>query len=490
MNPFRLFPLLLLLTSILEAAPDRPNIVFILADDMGYGDVQVLNPESRIPTPNLNRLAEQGMTFTDAHSPSAVCTPTRYATLTGRYCWRSRLKSGVQNGYGTPLIEKDRPTVASHLKGVGYHTAVIGKWHLGLGFQKTDGKWDWDKPLDHSPADLGFERSLVIPASLDFPPYVYIEGHEITGKPDRKQAEQGFPGFLREGELGSDFSIVDCLDKLTAEVGDHIKKSASADKPFFLYFPLTAPHKPVSPHPRFEGKSKLGPYGDFVMQVDWTVGEVMRAIDEAGIAGNTIVFYTSDNGSFMYRARDGSQPHHLNDEGEQAYFEGDHTANGQLRGTKADIWEAGHRVPFFVRWPGVIKPGSQCDATICHVDLFATAAAVAKSKLPPAPQAAPDSFNLLPLFSGKEKQFKRAPVINHSGAGMFAIRDGGWKLVLGNGSGGREKPRGRRFEGPWQLYNLHDDPGETDDRFTSEREISLKMEAAMFRILADDRSRK
>ena len=472
------------------AADDRPNIVFILADDMGYGDVQALNPKSKIPTPNLNKLSADGMTFTDAHSPSSVCTPTRYTTLTGRYCWRSRLKSGVQNGYGAPLIEADRPTVASHLKAAGYHTAVIGKWHLGLGFQKSDGEWDWEKPLDYSPVDLGFDRSLIIPASLDFPPYVYIEGHTITGKPDRTQAAQRFPGFLRKGELGSDFSIIDCLDVLTEKAAEEIKTSAERDRPFFLYFPLTAPHKPVSPHPRFQGKSKLGPYGDFVMQVDWTVGEVMRAIDEAGVAENTILFYTSDNGSFMYRTGDPDEPHHLGDEGVQAYYEGDHTANGPFRGTKADIWEAGHRVPFLVRWPKVIEAGSTCSQTICHADLFATAAAVAKTELPPASVAAPDSFDLSPLFTGKEKSFKRAPVINHSAAGMFAIRDGAWKLVLGNGSGGREQPKGRRFEGAWQLYHLEDDIGETEDRATSEAAIVQDLEAKLFKILADGKSRR
>ncbi|MGI9244323.1 MAG: sulfatase family protein [Verrucomicrobiales bacterium] len=474
----------------LALADDRPNIVFILADDMGFGDVQALNPESKIPTPNLNKLAAEGMSFTDAHSPSAVCTPTRYAVLTGRYCWRSRLKTGVLNGYGTPLIERERPTVASHLKQAGYHTSIIGKWHLGLGFQKTDGKWDWSKPLDYSPVDVGFERSLVIPASLDFPPYVYVEGHEITGKPDRTQPAIKFPGYLRKGELGSDFSIMDSLDHLTEAAAGQIKSSAAGGRPFFLYFPLTAPHKPVMPHPRFQGKSKLGPYGDFVMQVDWTVGEVLAAIDEAGIAENTIVFYTSDNGSFMHRTRDAAEPNHVADEGVQAYFEGDHTANGPYRGTKADIWEAGHRVPFFVRWPKVIKAGSECRRTICHVDLFATAAEVAGSKLPPPAEGAPDSFSLVPLFRGQDKRFVRAPVINHSAAGMFAIRDGDWKLVLGNGSGGRQAPKGRRFAGPWQLFNLADDIGETDDRLSSEADQVSKMEGDLFRILADDRSRR
>ena len=357
-------------------------------------------------------------------------------SLTGRYCWRSRLKSGVQNGYGTPLIEKERPTVASHLKQAGYHTAVIGKWHLGLGFRKdAKGQWDWSKPLDHSPVDLGFDRSLVIPASLDFPPYVYVEGRKITGLPDRTQPKQGFPGYLREGELGSDFSIIDCLDRLTQESCDHIRKRSKEKNPFFLYFPLTAPHKPVSPHPRFQGKSKLGPYGDFVMQVDWTVGQVMKAVDDAGIKDNTLIIYTSDNASFMYRESDKDKPHHLSDETEQIYYEGDHTANGPWRGTKADVWEGGHRVPTFARWPKGIKAGTVCKETICLVDLFATASELAKAKLPKPNEAAPDSFSWASLFKGKPGQFRRAPVINHSAAGMFAIRMDEWKLVLGNGSG-------------------------------------------------------
>jgi arylsulfatase A len=485
----RRFILLLGLSAFFLHADERPNIIFILADDMGYGDVQALNPQSTIPTPNLNRLAAEGMSFTDAHSPSAVCTPTRYATLTGRYSWRSRLKSGVLNGYGSPLIEKDRATVASQLQTAGYHTAVIGKWHLGLGFQKTDGEWDWSKPLDHTPVDLGFDRSLVIPASLDFPPYVYVEGREITGRPDRTQAKSGFPGFLREGELGSDFSIVDCLDQLTAQVGGHIKERAKSEQPFFLYFPLTAPHKPVLPHPRFQGKSKLGPYGDFVMQVDWTVGQVMQAVDDAGIADNTLLMYTSDNGSFMYRYDDESEADHVKDASVQAFYADNHRANGAWRGTKADIWEAGHRVPFFARWPKVIKPGSRCAVPICHVDLFATAAAVAETKLPPPAEAAPDSFSLLPIFQGREKRFKRKPVVHHSAAGMFAVRDGDWKLVLGNGSGGRETPRGRRFKRPFRLYNLAEDPGETQDRYNSDVEVAQRLESALFTMLNEERSR-
>ena len=323
-----------LIVAPLCLSASQPNIVFIMADDMGYGDIQELNPESKIPTPHLNRLAREGMTFTDAHSPSSVCTPTRYGVMTGRYCWRSELKRGVLNGYGAPLIETNRETVASALRKEGYTTGVVGKWHLGLGFQKTNGEWDWSKKLDYSPIDVGFDYSYVIPASLDFPPYIYIEGHEITGRPDREQPARKFPAFLRKGELGSDFSIIDCLDQLAVKASEYIVERSKQDEPFFLYFPLTAPHKPALPHPRFVGKSGLGPYGDFVMQVDETVGKVLDTIDEVGISDNTLVIYTSDNGSYMYRYQDKEKPDHVSDESVQGYFEGHHTANGVLRGTK------------------------------------------------------------------------------------------------------------------------------------------------------------
>lgn len=495
----KLLPWLLLPFWFLSAgAADNPNIIVILADDMGYGDVQALNPDSKIPTPHLNRLASDGMTVTDAHSPSAVCTPTRYGLITGRYCWRSRLKAGVLNGYGTPLIDPARPTIASFLKQHGYHTAVIGKWHLGLGFQKDDsGKnWDWARPLTSSPLDNGFSKSLVIPASLDFPPYVYIEGNTIRALPDRRQEKEGFPGYLREGELGADFSIIDCLDHLTEKVSQHITEHASDSEPFFLYFPLTAPHKPVLPHPRYQGKSKLGPYGDFVMQVDDVVGRTVKAVDDAGIADNTIIFYTSDNGSFMYRQTDPAEPDHLIDETVQGYFEGNHTANGDFRGTKADIWEAGHRVPFFVRWPGVVEPGSRSEQVITHTDLFATVADIINQNLatatisnPAISVAAPDSFSLLPLLKGNEKGFKRKPVVNHSANGMFAIRDGNWKLILGNGSGGRETPKGQRFQKPYQLFDLGKDPSETINVIAEHPEVAVKLEGDAIKLIANGRSR-
>jgi arylsulfatase A len=470
-------------------ADSRPNIIFIMADDMGYGDVQVLNPNSKISTPNLNRLANEGMIFTDAHSPSAVCTPTRYGVMTGRYCWRSDLTQGVLNGYGAPLIETSRETVASFLKKQGYATGIVGKWHLGLGFQKTDGEWDWAKHVDYSPVDVGFDYSLVIPASLDFPPYVYVEGHTITGLPDRIHPGTSFPEYLRKGEVGSDFSFIDCLDTLTEQASKYIAEQSKIEQPFFLYFPLTAPHKPALPHPRFQGKTGLGPYGDFVMQVDWTVGQILDAIDEAGILENTLVIYTSDNGSYMYRQTDPKQPDHATDRTVQGYYEGNHTANGELRGTKADIWEAGHRVPFFVRWPGKVKAGTTSAQTITHTDFFATVADVINAKLPPANVAAQDSFSFLPLMFGDSDEFKRAPVIHHSGGAMFAIRDGDWKLVLGNGSGGRQLPKGKRFERPWSLFNMEKDLSESSDQYNRYPSKAKELEQEALELIAKGRSR-
>ena len=469
-------------------AAAKPNIVFVLADDLGYGDVQALNARSKVPTPHLNRLARQGMTFTDAHSPSAVCTPTRYGALTGRYCWRSRLKRGVLNGYSVPLLEPGRLTVAGILRANGYHTSVVGKWHLGLGFQKgADGQIDYAKPVTDGPNEHGFDDSFIIPASLDFPPYVYIENGRVIELPSIDQPAVKFPGFLRRGPRQPGLVMDDCLDDLTRRAAAVIRERARKEPPFFLYFPLTAPHKPVQPHPRFIGKSGLGLYGDFVMQVDWTVGQVMQSIDSAGIGKNTLLIFTSDNGSFMRRLGPEEKEDHVSDETIQAYNETHHTANGELRGTKADVWEAGHRVPFFARWPGVIAAGSTCDKPTAHVDLFATCAEIAGAKLPD--DAAEDSFSWLPLFRGGDWAKPRAPVINHSAAGMFALRSGKWKLVAGNGSGGREAPKGKPFQKPFMLFDLQADVGEQNDLAKAKPKLVERLTARLEEIRRNGRSR-
>ena len=282
---FALPAALFLLVSVVRG-DSPPNIVFILADDMGYGDVQALNPMSKIPTPNLDKLAAEGMTFTDAHSPSAVCTPTRYGVLTGSYCWRTTLKRGVLNGYSDPLIAPGQPTFASVAKQKGYHTGIVGKWHLGLGWVKQRGnrEIDFTKPLTSTPNDYGFDFSYIIPASLDFPPYVYIKDRQTNPGEIVDQPAQRFPPFLRQGPRGSDLKMEECLDHLTEQATKYIQDRAAAKKRFLLYFPLTAPHKPVLPHPRFRGETNLGPYGDFIVQVDATVNLVLKAIDEAGFA--------------------------------------------------------------------------------------------------------------------------------------------------------------------------------------------------------------
>lgn len=483
------FTLLLVAGDILSSVSDAaepPNIIFILADDMGYGDVQALNPQSNIPTPHLNRLAEEGMTFTDAHTPSAVCTPTRYGVLTGRYCWRTKLKRGVLNGYGEPLIQDSRVTIAEALRSCGYSTGIVGKWHLGLGFAKEGNEFDFSKPVSNGPHTHGFDESFIIPASLDFPPYVFIRNGSITEFPAIEQAAQKFPAFLRKGERSPDFVMENVLDDLLSEAQKYIRVMAKGDQPFFLYFPLTAPHKPVLPHPRYRGKTDLGAYGDFVHQVDEIVGGVLETVDQAGIAKGTLIIYTSDNGSFMHRYPAGKDDH-LKDESIQGYDESHHTANGKFRGTKADIWEAGHHVPFFARWSGQIKAGSKCDETICLTDFFATAAELTDYDV--TAETAPDSFSLLSLMQGKDWPSPRPPVIHHSVAGMFAIRKGDWKLILGNGSGGRATPKGKPFEKPYLLFNMKDDIAERKDVAASHPQIVKELEELCLKIRDSGTSR-
>jgi len=468
------------------SAAAQPNIVVILADDMGYGDVQALNPDSKIPTPNLNRLAGAGRTFVDAHTGSAVCTPTRYGLLTGRYSWRGRLKKGVLDGYGEPLIEEGRPTLASFLQDAGYHTGAVGKWHLGLGFARGEDRQDIDytQGVSDGPHTRGFGFSFIIPASLDFPPYVYIRNGQIT-RNVALQSAAAFPGFLRHGPIGRDLSPEDVLDDLTAEATAYIRERAGRENPFFLYFPLTAPHKPALPHRRFIGATGLGPYGDFIVQVDWTVGQILSALEGAGVSEETLVIFTSDNGSYMYRLPP-DKADHVTDPTIQGYAADHHRSNSSFRGTKADIWEAGHRVPFFARWPGEVEAGTESDRTICLTDLFATAAGIVETPLPGG--AAEDSFSLLPLLKQKAG-WDRAPVIHHSAQGMFAIRDGRWKLVAGNGSGGREKPVGEPFKKPYALFDLSEDPAEQNNVIDKVPEVAERLEAELESIREAGRSR-
>ena len=430
---------------------DLPNIVYILADDMGYGDVSAINENAAWKTINMDKLATAGMVFTDAHSGSAVCTPTRYGVLTGRYSWRSRLKSGVLWSWDDALIEKDRMTVGSFLQNYGYHTACVGKWHLGLGWQYSDensDSVDFSKPVLNGPVTRGFDYFYGITASLDIPPYVYIENNRSTTVPAEFTENKTKYGWWRKGLTGSDFDHEQVLPHLTEKVvsfiGRHIDERG--EKPFFLYFALPAPHTPILPTEEFQGRSGTNPYGDFVLQVDHTVGQVMNALEHHGIEDNTLFILTSDNGCSPQAGYD-----------ELAEF--GHNPSYIFRGHKADIYEGGHRMPFIVRWPAKVKAGTISDQIICLTDLIATCAAIVGDTLPD--NAGEDSYNILPVLLGEDIEPVREAIVHHSINGSFAIRKGSWKLIMCPGSGGWSYPVPKEAQEmnlpPVQLYNLEKD---------------------------------
>jgi arylsulfatase A-like enzyme len=443
-----------------QAAPRYPNIVYILADDLGYGDARCYNPDSKVPTPNLDRLASQGVRFTDAHSPSAVCTPTRYGINTGRYSWRSRLKSGVLEGYSPALIEPGRLTVAAMLKQQGYQTAGIGKWHLGL--QNGD-RTDYTQPLRPGPLDAGFDYWFGIPASLDMPPYLFFENDRATAQPtahvDGIREHRGV--FWREGAIAPGFRHIDVLPTITKKAVSYLA-GRKAGQPFFLYLALTAPHTPWLPTEEFRGKAKAGEYGDFVAMVDDAAGQVLHAIDRYNLASDTLVIMTSDNGA-----------HWLPEEIVQWH----HRANDGLRGQKADIWDGGHRIPFIARWPGHIQPSTVCGELSCLTDLFATAAEITGFKLPD--KAAEDSYSMLHALLGKrlERPIREA-IVHHSSRGHFSIRQGPWKLNIGRGSGGFTPPfeyTPKPGEPAGELFNMADDLAETRNLYLERPEIVARL---------------
>jgi arylsulfatase A-like enzyme len=448
---------------------NRPNIVVMLADDLGYGDLGCYNGQSRIATPRIDRLAASGMRFTDAHTPCSVCSPTRYGLLTGRYPWRTRLTSGVLNGYSRALLEPGRMTLASMLREKGYRTACVGKWHLGLGNVEPA---DYGGPLVPGPNAAGFDESFILPASLDMPPYVFVENDRVTAAPSETIAASemrryGGDGFWRAGAIAPGFKHADVLPTLQARAVQFVKRQ-TREKPFLLYFPLTAPHTPWMPGEAFRGRSQAGYYGDFVAQVDATVGAVLDALDETRLADNTLVILTSDNGAHWL-------PSDIQQWG--------HRANGDWRGQKADIWEAGHRVPFIVRWPGVVAAGSHSDRLVCLSDVLATAAEIVGHNLPQ--DAGEDSLSLLDALSNqKPKGPVRETIVHQSSDGTLAIRQGPWKLAMKLGSHGFSEPKNVEPEpaGPrGQLYHLGDDPGETRNRWLDEPAIVERLS----RLLAD-----
>jgi arylsulfatase A-like enzyme len=460
----------------------KPNIVFILADDLGYGDVHCLNPErGKIATPNLDRLASLGMTFTDAHSSSAVCTPSRYNVLTGRYNWRTHLQRGVLNGQSPPLIEANRLTVGGLLKQHGYATACIGKWHLGMEMPKplTNGR------IESGPITRGFDYFFGISASLDMPPYAFIENDRFTEAPtDVKELLKG-----RRGPAAPSFEAVEVLPALVRKSKEWIGQHRG--QPFFFYLALNSPHTPLAPTTEWQGKSGLGDYADFVMETDWAVGEVLASLDSTGVASNTLVIVTSDNGCAPYIGTSSTGPFlsmHDKDAVHELEAKG-HYPSAAFRGYKSDIWEGGHRVPFIARWPAKVKAGSRSDQPICLGDLMASCADIVGAKLPA--NAGEDSFSFLPELLGTGHTARDA-VVHHSIQGKFSIRQRQWKLELCPGSGGWSKPEdataAREGLPAVQLYNLADDIGETKNLAAAMPEKVAEMKALLEKLITNGRS--
>jgi arylsulfatase A len=461
------------------ATPERPNVIWIMADDLGYGDLSCLNEGSKIQTPNMDRMAREGITFTDAHSPSAVCTPTRYGVMTGRYCFRSPLKNGVLGGGSSHLIHEGRLTVPALMKADGYTTAAFGKWHLGLDWATKDGKEvtvdmsnvDFTKPFGHGPTTLGFDYYFGISASLDMPPYTYLEDDRATVIPNDVSEGKPFPFNWRKGPIASGFRHQEVLSKITEKAVGWIDKR-TREKPFFAYVPFTAPHTPVVPRDRFKDITGVGSYGAFVSEVDWSVQQILDAVKRSAAEQNTLVIVTSDNG-----------PERQMEERKREF---QHFSAYHFRGHKRDVWDGGHRIPFIARWPGHIKAGTKTDELICLTDLMSTCAAIVGAKLPV--NAGEDSYNVLPAILG-EKRSKpiREAVIHHSSWGSFAIRQGEWKLMLVRGVG--DGPPSKDTSLPeGQLYNIVEDFGEANNLYEKRPEIVKRLSALLDRYLAEGRS--
>lgn len=496
-----LFPIIVLISIFLQEKKekeiktnDAPNIIYILTDDLGYGDISAFNPEGEIKTPNIDKLAKEGMMFTDAHTSSSVCTPTRYGILTGRYNWRSTLKSGVLTGKSKALIPNSKTTIASMLKKQGYKTAFIGKWHLGWDWalknkeDKTGEGWDakdfdnidFSKPIENGPKDLGFDFSYGHSGSLDMAPYVYVENGKPTEIPKKVTQNAGKYSWWRKGPTSSDFDHEDVTPHFFRKAIHFIADNSKKKKPFFLYLALPSPHTPILPTKEWQEKSELNPYGDFVMMIDDYVGQLITQVEASGISKNTLIIFTSDNGCSPAAKID-----ELTAKG--------HSPSFIFRGHKADIFEGGHRVPFIVKWPSQIAPNSESNQTICTTDFMATVAEISNYKL--KADEGEDSFSMLPLlknsFTGNS--FRDATV-HHSINGSFAIRKGDFKLIMCADSGGWSYPKPGKDKDiiaglpKMQLYNLKTDPGEQHNLVNSNLEKVKELKQLLNKCILDGRS--
>ncbi|MBI1369952.1 MAG: sulfatase-like hydrolase/transferase [Planctomycetes bacterium] len=501
-RPYPFFPRLLAMAGVLmllaampahavEPTP-RPNIVIILADDLGYGDPHCNNPESKIPTPNIDKFAASGLRFTDGHSSSGVCSPSRYTLLTGRYHWRTRLTRGIVGLWENPLIAPDRMTLASMLKANGYTTGAIGKWHLGWDWPIEKGERSAFRQAAHNanPTDKDreiwkavFSRAIAGgPTTRGFdtyfgtdvpnwPPYCFIENDHTLGIPSDFLPPRQFEGHLasQQGPALKDWDFDAILPTLADRAEKFIVNNAKARKPFFLYLPLTAPHTPLAVTPEWRGKSGMIPYSDFVMETDAIIGRVLAAIDASGEADQTLVILTSDNGCAPYIGVDRMEKM-------------GHHASGPLRGYKGDAWEGGHRVPFIIRYPGVTKPGTVTHQLAEHADFMATFAEIVGYKLPPT--AGEDSVSLLPILRGEDHPV-RDSAISQGLNGLFAIRKGDFKLILGKGSGGWSNGVAKQ---PGQLYHITDDIGETKNIYDTQPSIVTELKTLLAHQVESGRS--
>lgn len=439
--------------------PDRPpNLVIILADDMGWGDPRCFNPDSKIPTPHIDRLAAEGMRFTDAHAPGAWCVPSRYGLLTGRY----PVRKGKFSPNAGPVIDADRLTLPGMLREAGYATAMVGKWHLGFeGGPATGGEDKHGGPLDR-----GFDRFFGIHASLDIPPYYYIRDRAPVAPPTGRIAASNTAGwtdiqgaFWREGAIAPGFVHAEVLPRFGREAEAFLDECAGTDHPFFLYVALASPHTPWLPVVGSRGRSGADLYGDFVAETDDQLGRILAALDRNGQREDTLIVFTSDNGPVWYPA----DVERLG-----------HASSGPLRGMKSDSWEGGHRMPFVVRWPGVVPPATTALATICFTDLLATLADITGGEL--AEGTSEDSHSLLPVLRDPlARTSRRHIVLKANGA---VVREGRWKLITHLGSGGFSKPRRVEPEadGPrGQLYDLDADPGETTNLWSQRPDLVARL---------------
>ena len=469
---FRVGAFLALLLSVVVhgATPFRPNIVYILADDMGIGDVSALNPACRWQTPHIDRLAREGRIFTDAHSASGVCSPSRYSLLTGRYSWRGSLKSSVLNGYSKPLIEPGRITVADFLRSHGYATAMVGKWHLGVEWARpTDApaEVDFSQPFSGGPIAHGFEQFDGISASLDMPPYVHMTQDRVTAIPTHRVPDSPKPKMWRAGPVAPDFRHEDVQPRFFEKATRFIetRSRATDGRPFFLYLALASPHTPIVPTTSYQGRTRTNPYGDFVVELDDHIGRLLAVLDQSGLSTNTLVLFTADNG--FSPAANLPELRALG-----------HDPSAGFRGHKADLFEGGHRVPFIARWPGVVPEGTRCDVTIGQLDLLATCADLLGERLPP--NAGEDSVSFLRQLVGANHPTRgRSGLVHHSNNGSFAFRQDRWKLLTVPDSGGWSFPHPGTLETNGlprlQLYDLQSDPGEQTNRIAGNPAIARRL---------------